>query len=182
MSVAAQVTRTSTAIEQTYRERRSGFLAWAIKRVPDPDTAEDVLQDAFLRAVAAGSAFTVVEDAAAWVFSTLRNRLIDLWREGFAHQRAGEVVLSQETLERVAADAGFHPEDRAARNELLAALEAAVAALPPEQREVVLTQAIEGITFAELAKKTGISIDTLMARKRRAMRKLAAALEYWFED
>jgi len=47
---------------------------------------------------------------------------------------------------------------------------------------VLLAQTVDGTTFAELAEKTGISIDTLMARKRRATLKLAAALEYWFED
>ncbi len=182
MSVAAPGRRTTTTIERLYRERRSGLLAWAKRRAPEPDTAEDVLQDAFLRAVAAGSAFTVVEDAAAWVFSTLRNRLVDLWRGESAHQRAGEVVLPVETLERVAIASGFDPENSVVRGELLEALETAVAALPPEQREVLLAQTVDGTTFAELAERTGISIDTLMARKRRATRKLAAALEYWFED
>jgi DNA-directed RNA polymerase specialized sigma24 family protein len=54
--------------------------------------------------------------------------------------------------------------------------------LPADQREVLLAQAIDGITFKELAAKTGVPIDTLMARKRRAVRKLAAALAYWMED
>jgi DNA-directed RNA polymerase specialized sigma24 family protein len=57
-----------------------------------------------------------------------------------------------------------------------------MAALPADQREVLLAQAIDGITFKELAAKTGVPIDTLMARKRRAVRKLATALAYWMED
>jgi len=182
MSVAVEAHPAKSAIERAYRERRSGFLAWARKRAPEPETAEDVLQDAFVRAVASGSAFSVVEDAAAWIFSTLRNRLIDIWRGESFRRRAGMVDLPRETLDQVASAAGFDPEDITMRGELLDALDTAMAALPPEQRDVLESQAVDGSTFAELARKTGISIDTLMTRKRRAIRKLAAALEYWIED
>jgi DNA-directed RNA polymerase specialized sigma24 family protein len=47
---------------------------------------------------------------------------------------------------------------------------------------VIQAQALDGIAFRELAERMGVSIDTLMSRKRRALRKLAAALEYWMED
>jgi len=170
------------AIEKTYRERRSGFLAWARRHAPDEETAEDVLQDAFIRAIANANAFSVVEDAAAWIFSTLRNRLIDLVRGESFRRKAGELDLRRETLEEIAVAAGFDAQDNLLRGELALALETAMAALPPEQRDVVLAQTLDGSTFAELAEKTGTSIDTLMSRKRRALRKLAAALEYWMED
>jgi len=169
-------------IEKTYRERRSGFLAWARRHAPDEETAEDVLQDAFIRAIANANAFSVVEDAAAWIFSTLRNRLIDLVRGESFRRKAGELDLRRETLEEIAVAAGFDAQDELLRGELVEALETAMAALPPEQRDVVLAQTLGGSTFAELAEKTGTSIDTLMSRKRRALRKLAAALEYWIED
>jgi RNA polymerase sigma factor (sigma-70 family) len=170
------------AIEKAYKERRSGFLAWARKHAPDEGTAEDVLQDAFVRAVASANAFSLVEDAAAWIFSTLRNRLTDLWRGESARQRAGAVDLPQETLEKIVAAAGFDPQEALLRGELVEALDTAIEALPAEQREVLLAQTVEGTTFAALAERTGISIDTLMARKRRAVHKLAAALEYWIDE
>jgi DNA-directed RNA polymerase specialized sigma24 family protein len=44
-----------------------------------------------------------------------------------------------------------------------------------------LAQTVEGLTFRELAERTGTSIDTLMARKRYAVRKLAAALIEWYD-
>jgi len=182
MTVVDESASAKTAIERTYRERRSGFLAWAKRHAPDEETAEDVLQDAFIRAIANANAFSVVEDAAAWIFSTLRNRLIDIVRGESSRRKAGVVNLSRETFEAIASAAGFDPQDKILRSELVEALETAMAALPGEQRDVILAQTLDGSTFAELAEKTGISIDTLMARKRRALRKLAAALEYWMED
>ncbi|HET8922279.1 MAG TPA: sigma-70 family RNA polymerase sigma factor [Candidatus Acidoferrum sp.] len=173
---------TEKSIERTYRERGRGFLAWARRHAPDAETAEDVLQDAFLRALANADALSPVADIAAWIFSVMRNRLIDLWRGEGARRRAGATEVAAKVLEAVAAEAGLDPEDELQRNEMLAALEVAIGALPAPQREVIRAQALGGVGFKELAEATGVSIDTLMARKRYAMRKLAAALEYWMDD
>ena len=182
MSASEDNSATKATIERAYRERGRGFLAWARRHAPDSATAEDILQDAFLRALTNANALSPVEDLAAWIFSAMRNRLIDLWRGDGARQRAGATVLDGKILEDVAAEAGLDPEDQLVRNEMLAALEVSIEALPAPQREVIRAQALGEIGFKELAEATGVSIDTLMARKRYAMRKLAAALEYWLDD
>ena len=170
------------AIDRTYRERRRSFLAWARRHAPDLETAEDVLQEAFIRALANADALSPVRDLAAWIFSAMRNRLVDLWRGEGARKRAGAVDLPEAVLEEVAEEAGFDPQDRLQRDEMLAALDVAIEALPGPQRDVIRAQALGGMGFKELAEATGVSIDTLMARKRYAVRKLAAALEYWMND
>jgi len=182
MSESDASSATKKAIERTYRERGRGFLAWARRHAPDAATAEDVLQDAFIRALANADALAPVEDLAAWIFSAMRNRLTDLWRGEGARRRAGSIDIPEAVLEEVAAEAGLDPQDRLQRDEMLAALEMAVEALPIAQRDVIRAQALGGVAFRELAEATGISIDTLMARKRYAVRKLAAALEYWMDD
>ena len=173
---------TRSAIERTYRERGRGFLSWARRHAPDAETAEDVFQDAFIRALTNADALSLVEDLGAWIFSAMRNRLVDLWRGEGTKRRAGAIVLPEDVLEGVAAEAGLDARDQLQRKEMLAALEVAIEALPSTQREVIRAQALGGVGFRELAEKTGVSIDTLMARKRYAMRKLAAALEYWMDD
>jgi RNA polymerase sigma factor (sigma-70 family) len=172
----------TTAIEEAYRRRRSGFLAWARHHAIDEASAEDALQDAFGRALLNADALSMVEDVAAWIFSAMRNRLIDLWRGEDARRRKGLVGLPDEMLEEIASAAGVDPQDALQRSELEEALETAIEALPKEQSEVIRAQALGGTAFRELAERTGVSIDTLMSRKRRALRKLAAALEYWIED
>lgn len=181
-SEGARASATRETIERTYRERGRGFLAWARRHAPDAATAEDILQDAFLRALANADALSPVKDLAAWIFSAMRNRLIDLWRGEGARRRAGATELPEDFLENVAVQAGLDPEDQFQRNEMLAALDVAIEALPPSQREVIRAQALGEVGFKELAEKTGVSIDTLMARKRYAIRKLAAALAYWMDD
>jgi len=173
---------TKSAIERTYRERGRGFLAWARRHAPDAETAEDVFQDAFIRALTNADALSLVEDLGAWIFSAMRNRLVDLWRGEGSRRRAGAIDLPEDVLEGVAAQAGLDARDQLQRKEMLTALEVAIEALPAPQREVIRAQALGGIGFRELAEKTGVSIDTLMARKRYAIRKLAAALEYWMDD
>ncbi|MGB8958287.1 MAG: RNA polymerase sigma factor [Candidatus Aminicenantales bacterium] len=172
---------TRSEIERTYRERRSGFLAWARGHAPDFATAEDVLQEAFMKALANASALSIVEDMAGWIFAAMRNRLTDLWRGKAARRRAGATELPEKILEEIATAAGFDPYDELVRGELAGAIEAAIGALPAPQREVLLAQAVEGLTFRELAERTGASIDTLMARKRYAVKKLAAALIEWYD-
>ena len=173
---------TTKTIERTYRERRRGFLAWALRNAPDAATAEDALQDAFIRALANADALAPVEDLAAWIFQAMRNRLVDLWRRESAQRRAGATDIAQDVLENVAAEAGFDAQDQYQRGEILAALDVAVAALPAPQRDVIRAQALGETGFKELAEATGVSIDTLMARKRYAIRKLAAALKIWNDN
>jgi len=182
MSEGEDASATRESIERTYRERGRGFLAWARRHARDAATAEDILHDAFLRALANVDALSRVEDLGAWIFTAMRNRLVDLWRREGARQRAGAIELPEEVVEAVAAEAGLDPEDQLVRSEMLAGLEVAIEALPAPQREIIRAQALGEAGFKELAQATGVSIDTLMARKRYAMRKLAAALEYWMDD
>jgi RNA polymerase sigma factor (sigma-70 family) len=170
------------AVERAYRERRGAFLAWARRHAPDMETAEDILQDAFIRALANADALSPVRDLAAWIFSAMRNRLVDLWRGEGTKRRAGAVDLPEAVLEEVAEEAGIDPQDRLQRGEMLAALDVAIEALPAPQRDVIRAQALGGVGFKELAETTGVPIDTLMARKRYAVRKLAAVLEFWLDN
>lgn len=178
----ASASAAQQTIERTFRERRRGFLAWALKHAPDPSTAEDILQDAFIRAVSNADALSPVEDLAAWIFTAMRNRLTDLFRSEGVRKRAGQVSVAETVLADVAASVGFDAQETSLREELLQALEIAISALPSPQREVIEAQALGETSFRELSDRTGVPIDTLMARKRYAMKKLAAALAYWMKD
>ena len=68
------------------------------------------------------------------------------------------------------------------RQVLLAEIEAALAELPAEQREVFVAQELDGVSFRELAQRTGVSINTLLARKRYAVRFLRARLRAVWDD
>jgi RNA polymerase sigma factor (sigma-70 family) len=169
-------------IEAAYRAQRQGLIRWIEKATHGLADAEDVLHDAFANALASLSPLDVVENLPAWLFAAVRNRVYDLWRRRDARRRAGESEIAQEAISEIVAATGLDPADMAARDELSDALAQAIALLPPEQRFVIEAQALDGVGFRELSERTGVSIDTLAARKRYAVAKLAKALRGWIEE
>jgi RNA polymerase sigma factor (sigma-70 family) len=168
-------------LEAAYRESGPGFLAWATKATRSFVDAEDVVQDAFAKALARAESLGPVDDLAAWLFASVRNKVRDLWRRGETRKKAGEIAVSDAAIAEIVASAGLDPSELAASSELLEALYDAIEELPPEQRTVIEAQVLDGMTFQELAESTGISPDTLAARKRYAVKRLAAALREWVD-
>jgi RNA polymerase sigma factor (sigma-70 family) len=79
-----------------------------------------------------------------------------------------------------AADSG--PEAAVMRAILLAEIETALAELPREQREVFIAQELESVSFRELAQRSGVSINTLLSRKRYAVRYLRERLQAVWDE
>ena len=73
-------------------------------------------------------------------------------------------------------------EDGVERDETLALLADAIGALPREQREVIVTQALGGETFQSVSDRTGVPVDTLAARKRYALARLRSMLADYMEE
>jgi RNA polymerase sigma factor (sigma-70 family) len=168
-------------IEMSYRNNRKGFLARAKKATRNILDAEDLVHEAFANALSNLNVIEKVENLSAWLYTVIRNRIADLWRARQRRAAAGETEVSEETIAEIVATTGLDPSDSLVREELADALTDAVAALPREQREVIEARVIDDFTFRELAEKTGESINTLMTRKKLAVKKLAAALRDWLE-
>lgn len=169
-------------LEKAYRENRHGLLAWATEATSNLLDAEDLVQDAFARALADAEALSSVDDLAAWLFTSLRNRVRDFWRRRETRRKVGETDISDEAIAEIVAAAGLDPAELTAGAELMEALYEAIEELPDEQRYVIEAQVMDSLTFRELSAISGISPDTLAARKRYAIKRLAAALRDWFED
>jgi len=171
-----------TRLEAAYRENRGGFLAWAAKATRSLAEAEDLVQESFAKALAHSDSLAAVDDLAAWLFSSLRNRVRDRWRRNESRRKAGETEAGAGTLAEIADAAGLGPEVLALEAELMDALLDAIEELPPEQRMVIEAQVLDGLSFKELSESSGISPDTLAARKRYAIKRLSAALRDWAEE
>jgi RNA polymerase sigma factor (sigma-70 family) len=172
----------SADLERAYRTNKKGLLAWATKATRSIADAEDLVQDAFATALANTESLVDVDDLAAWLFAALRNKARDLWRRRETRKRAGESEASDELFAEVIAAAGFEPEGLFETAELADALDEAIEELPVEQRAVIEAQVLDGFTFREIAEMFDVSPDTLAARKRYAVKKLAAALRDWYEE
>ena len=182
-SPAEQDRRISEAFEREQPRLRS-FIR---KRVADSRDAEDILQEVFTELVEAYRMFQTIDQAGAWLFRVARNRIVDLFRKKkpvpfseLASQldEEGEEMSVEDLLP--SPEAG--PEAAFARLMLVEELEEALDELPTEQRETFVAHEIEGISFKELAERTGVGVNTLLTRKRLAVLYLRERLKDMYDE
>jgi RNA polymerase sigma factor (sigma-70 family) len=168
-------------ISEVVKQERSRLLNFIRRRVPDPVDAEDILQDVFYRLVEANRLLMPIEHVTGWLFQVARNRITDLFRkkepEYFSQidvtDEEGELSQFADLLP--SPDAG--PEALYLRNLLLDEFERALAELPKDQREAFVAHEFEGRSFKEIAAETGVSLNTLLSRKRYAVLQLRDRLQ-----
>ncbi|HUW41690.1 MAG TPA: RNA polymerase sigma factor [Rectinemataceae bacterium] len=182
MSASQEATEGRARLEAAYRNDRGRLIAFALRMGRNLQEAEDVLQDVFASALARLDLVSALGNPSGYLAAAVRNRMLDLWRRSRTRRQAGEVDVAEETIDEIVGAVGLDPADEAVRGELSDALAEAIGDLPPEQRAVIEAQALGGMGFRELAERTGTSIDTLMARKRYAIEKLARALRDWIDE
>src|SRR5436190_19077617 len=175
-------------ISEVVRREQSRLRNFIRRRVPDPRDADDILQDVFDELVEANRLLMPIEHVTGWLFRVARNRIIDLFRkkrpENFsdvavAHEdEEGELLRLEDLLPSVDAS----PEALYARSVLLDELELAVEELPEEQREVFIAHELEGRSFKQMAAETGLNVNTLLSRKRYAVRHLRQRLQDIYDE
>jgi len=165
---------------------RPRLLQWLRRHVADPGDVEDVLQDVFYELVAAYRLLQPVEQAGAWLFRVARNRLVDRWRKKKPEALADQGVVTEEG-ERLgladllpSLDAG--PDAAYVRSLLVEELEEALDELPAAQREVFLAHEVEGLSFKEIAARTGVGVNTLLSRKHAAVVQLRERLRAVYDE
>jgi len=174
-------------ISEAVNREQSRLRNFIRRRVPDPRDAEDILQDVFYELVEANRLLMPIEHLTGWLFRVARNRITDLFRkkrpESFSETAAAgddddEPLQFEDLLP--SPDAG--PEALYARSVLLEELELAVAELPPDQREVFVGHELEGRSFRQMAAETGVSVNTLLSRKRYAVLHLRERLQTIYDE
>jgi RNA polymerase sigma factor (sigma-70 family) len=180
LSVIA-MTEQDRQISEVVAEQRSRLRNFIRRRVPDPSDAEDIVQEVFYELVEANRLLMPIDHVTGWLFRVARNRIIDLFRkrkpETFSDAaiegEAGELLQIEDLLP--SPDAG--PEALYFHSVLLDELEFALSELPDEQREVFVAHELEGRSFKELSAESGVSINTLLSRKRYAVLHLRERLQ-----
>jgi RNA polymerase sigma factor (sigma-70 family) len=167
------MTEQNRQISEVVAEERSRLRNFIRRRVPDPSDVEDIVQEVFYELVEANRLLMPIEHVTGWLFRVARNRITDLFRkkkpEAFSNAAVidddGELLRIEDLLP--SPDAG--PEAVYFRNMLLDELESALEELPDPQREVFVAHELEGRSFKELSLETGVSVNTLLSRKRYAV-------------
>jgi RNA polymerase sigma factor (sigma-70 family) len=156
------------------------------RRVPDPRDAEDILQEVFYELVEANRLLMPIEHVTGWLFRVARNRITDLFRKKKPESFSDLDLLGEEDeplhFEDLLPSPDAGPEALYARKVLLEELQLAVAELPPEQRAVWVAHELEGKSFAHIARESGVNLNTLLARKRYAVRHLRRRLQTIYDE
>ena len=136
------------------------------------DQAEDLAQEALLRAWQKRGSFDGRAEIRTWIFAIARNHWLDrLRRKRTAPQTEPmneEMYISQ---------SGDSPAAAVGRGELARAVGAALTTLPAEQREALAMREAEGLTFVQIAQVLSIPVSTAKSRVRYALLKLADELK-----
>jgi RNA polymerase sigma factor (sigma-70 family) len=161
------------AFYDAYAER---VLLFLVRRVLDVDTAFDLLSETFATALERRHQFrgSSAEQEQGWLFSIARSALSHYWRDGRVERSAlarigvGVPGLTDPEIERIETLAGI--------NELVPALQVALAELPEDQRRAVELRVVDEHGYAEVAEILGVSEQTARARVSRGLRTLARRL------
>ena len=166
-------------ITEAVKQEQSRLRNFIRRRVPDSRDAEDILQDVFSELVEANRLLMPIDHLTGWLFRVARNRITDLFRKK-RPESLNEAVSSEDeslTLEDMLPSPDAGPEALYARSVLLEELEDALDELPDEQREVFVGHEIEGRSFKEMSAESGVSVNTLLSRKRYAVLHLRERLQ-----
>jgi RNA polymerase sigma-70 factor (ECF subfamily) len=162
-------------LRQLYNEHAAALFAFLLNFTRREVEARDVLQELFLKLIARPEHLDGVQSMRAFLLRLAHRLAIDAHRRRATHEAA---------LERAAAEpvALFIPAAGADEAAFHAALTAALADLPEEQRAVVHLKLWEQMTFAEIADALDIPANTAASRYRYGLDKLQALLRPLYEE
>jgi len=168
-------------ISDVIAEERFRLRNFIRKRVPNEADVEDLLQDVFYELVEANRLLMPIEHLTGWLFRVARNRITDLWRKKRPETFSDAAVEDEDggllQLEDLLPSMEAGPEALYVRGVLFEELEFALDELPDEQREVFVAHELEGRSFKELSAESGVSVNTLLSRKRYAVLHLREQLQ-----
>ncbi len=173
-------------ITEVVRREQSRLRNFIRRRVPDPRDAEDILQEVFYELVEANRLLMPIEHVTGWLFRVARNRITDLFRKKLPERFSDAAIVDEDDellqVEDLLPSRDAGPEALYARRVLLDELELAIDELPDEQRDVFVAHELEGRSFKEMSARTGVSVNTLLSRKRYAVRHLRERLQTIHEE
>lgn len=159
------------AFRELYEAYGPRVKAYMMRRGADPGTAEDLAQETLLTVWRKAALYADDKGSmTTWVFTIARNLRIDRLRREMPFQELPEWRLAQASDEA-------QPDEALAEKERQQRVQAALAELPDDQREVVSLSFLEGLSHSEIAERLGLPLGTVKSRMRIAYQKVRAALE-----
>ena len=175
-----------TAFAALVRRHKTPLFNFALRQIRLKQTAEDIVQEAFVRVVQNAADFKHEARFTTWLYTIARNLCIDHLRKQVLRKHPSlDATQSHEeggpTLGEHTADARANVEREATAGELRVRITSAVETLPDDQREVFLMREVSNLPFKDIAEITGVSENTVKSRMRYALERLQSALSDYEE-
>lgn len=174
------------AFEQLLARHKRGIYNFCLKMLGERTQAEDAMQEIFLRLLRSAKDWERQAKLTTWLYTIARNYCIDALRKASYRKTAsldhslkeGEGGSEGTPLgERVADEESISPDRGAESARMRTLLAQAIAALPPEQREVFVMREHAGMPFKEIAGVVGVPENTVKSRMRYALEHLRTSLK-----
>ncbi len=165
----------TAALETLLEQHQAQVYRFGMKMCRNPEDAQDVLQDTLLAMARGVRDFKGASSVSTWLFAIARSFCIKKRRKRKAAPSTVQ-SLDADSLNPEPIDPKKPPDDALAQREVERALEAAIAALEPKYREVLILRDMEGLTAPEVAEVTGLSVQAVKSRLHRARRSVREGL------
>ena len=158
-------------IARIIKNIRKQLLGFIKQRVNNAEDAEDILQDVFYQLA---DSTEPIGQVTGWLYTVARNKITDSYRKKKL-PLADDVLNNPQTEDELFDWKEFllatdtNPETEYIRSLFWEELQRALEELPAEQREVFIQNEMEGIAFKDIEQQTGVSVATLISRKRYAV-------------
>lgn len=173
-------------LKLAFQHEKQRLLAFIRKRVPEKTDAEDILQDVFYQLAETFNVLEPIEQISAWLFRVARNKIIDRYRKKKPESLEQYLNYGEDeeswNLSKLLFDPQDGPENTYTRTRMWDTLAEALEELPDEQKEVFVWHELEGKSFKEISETTGVTVNTLLSRKRYAVLHLRKRLETLYDE
>ncbi|MEJ0085941.1 MAG: RNA polymerase sigma factor [Pseudomonadota bacterium] len=163
------------AFETLYSRHRGALYRYLVRQARDGEVANDLFQEVWSRVIVNRARYEPRAKFRTFLFTLAHNCFIDHCRRTKSRP-AGMGIEDADAADLLPADAEQLPDVRLARDETTRRYRAALATLPPAQRDVYLLHEESDLSLEEIARVTGVGAETAKSRLRYAVGKLKAAL------
>lgn len=170
------------AFEILLGRHRKAVYNFILRFVGDRETAEDLLQETFMRVIKGADAYKRQAKFTTWLYTIARNLCVDQTRRR-KHRRHASLDAPMDTsddsgsLMDVIAGSELASDRKSVNKELFATMQRAIASLSEEQREVFLMREFLDLPFKQIAEVVGVPENTVKSRMRYALEKLRLELD-----
>ncbi|NJN41121.1 MAG: RNA polymerase sigma factor [Flammeovirgaceae bacterium] len=172
--------------QTTFLNEKDGLLAFIQRRVSSLEEAEDILQDVFYQFVSGFETIESLDKITSWLYRVARNKIIDRYRYNAIRPKRFNPAKSGDDeplmLEDILPDLDNTPESAFLKEAIWDEIMGALDELPGEQREIFIQHELEEKSFREIAEESGVSINTLLSRKRYAVIAMRHRLQVFYNE